>query len=144
MELVRGRPITACCDALQLSVRQRVEMFIKVCLAIEHAHQRGIVHRDVKPSNLLVGTEDGVPVPRVIDFGIAKAMEQPLIEFAVQTQTCEVLGTPRYMSPEQTGLMGIEVDHRTDIYALGVVLFELATGETPFLRETEKLVVCHS
>lgn len=139
MELVHGRPITAYCDALQLSLRQRVEMFIKVCLAIEHAHQRGIVHRDVKPSNLLVSTEDGVPVPRVIDFGIAKAMEQPLTEFAVQTQTCEVLGTPRYMSPEQTGLMGIEVDHRTDIYALGVVLFELATGETPFLRETEKL-----
>jgi hypothetical protein len=139
MELVRGCQITDYCDTRQLSLRQRVELFLKVCLAVDHAHQRGIVHRDIKPSNVMVGTEDGVPVPRVIDFGIAKAMEQPLTEFAVRTQSCEVLGTPRYMSPEQTGLAGIEVDHRTDIYALGVVLFELATGETPFLRETEKL-----
>lgn len=139
MELVRGISITQYCDSNELDLRARVELLIKVCLALEHAHQRGIVHRDVKPSNILVGTEDGVALPRVIDFGIAKATEQPLTEFPAQTQTYELLGTPRYMSPEQTGAMNLEVDRRTDIYSLGVVLYELATGQTPFLKETESL-----
>jgi WD40 repeat protein/serine/threonine protein kinase len=138
MELVRGVPITGFCDQNQLSPRQRLELFIPVCLAVQHAHQKGIIHRDIKPTNVLVTLHDGIPVPKVIDFGIAKAMVQPLTERTLFTGFAQMVGTPLYMSPEQTEMGGLDVDTRTDIYALGVVLYELLTGTTPFDRDRFK------
>ncbi len=132
MELVRGIKITDYCDQNNLSTRQRLDLFINVCQAIQHAHQKGIIHRDIKPSNVLVTLHDGVPVPKVIDFGIAKATQGELTEKTVYTQLQEFIGTPAYMSPEQAEMSGLDIDTRADIYSLGVLLYELLTGKTPF------------
>ncbi|MHC5022445.1 MAG: serine/threonine-protein kinase, partial [Planctomycetota bacterium] len=132
MELVKGIPITEYCDSNGLSARQRLELFVLVCSAVQHAHQKGIIHRDIKPSNVMVTLHDGTPVPKVIDFGIAKATNQELTQKTVFTEFRQFLGTPEYMSPEQAEMSGLDVDTRTDIYALGVLLYELLTGSTPF------------
>jgi serine/threonine protein kinase len=132
MELVRGVKLTDYCDQNKLSTKQRLELFIQVCQAIQHAHQKGIIHRDIKPSNILVTLHDGVPVPKVIDFGIAKATQQDLTDKTVYTQHKQFIGTPAYMSPEQAEMSGLDVDTRSDIYSLGVLLYELLTGRTPF------------
>lgn len=132
MELVRGVPMTQYCNQTQLTTRQRLELFIPVCQAIQHAHQKGIVHRDIKPSNILVTLHDGVPVPKVIDFGIAKAIEGRLTDGTVYTQLHQFVGTPAYMSPEQAEMTGLDIDTRSDIYSLGVLLYELLAGATPF------------
>ena len=132
MELVRGIRITEYCDQHKLSTEQRLELFIQVCHAIQHAHQKGIIHRDIKPSNILVTLHDGVPVPKVIDFGIAKATQQELTEKTLYTQLQQFIGTPAYMSPEQAEMSGLDIDTRSDIYSLGVLLYELMTGRTPF------------
>jgi WD40 repeat protein/tRNA A-37 threonylcarbamoyl transferase component Bud32 len=135
MELVRGIKITDYCDQAQLSTQERLDLFIKVCQAIQHAHQKGIIHRDIKPSNILVTLHDGVPVPKVIDFGIAKATEGRLADATVYTQLHQFIGTPAYMSPEQAEMSGLDIDTRSDIYSLGVLLYELLTGRTPFSAE---------
>jgi tRNA A-37 threonylcarbamoyl transferase component Bud32/tetratricopeptide (TPR) repeat protein len=132
MELVRGIRITDYCDQANLTTKERIDLFIKVCQAIQHAHQKGIIHRDIKPSNILVTLHDGVPVPKVIDFGIAKATEGRLTDSTVYTQLHQFIGTPAYMSPEQAEMSGLDVDTRSDIYSLGVLLYELLTGSTPF------------
>jgi hypothetical protein len=132
MELVRGVPITEYCEQNGLSFRKRLELFIQICHAVQHAHQKGIIHRDLKPSNILVATQDGAAAPKVIDFGIAKATEQGLEEHAGLTSLNQFIGTPAYMSPEQVGLGGRDVDTRSDIYSLGVILYELVTGQPPF------------
>lgn len=131
MELVRGIKITDYCDQNQLPTKERLDLFIKVCQAIQHAHQKGIIHRDIKPSNILVTLHDGVPVPKVIDFGIAKATQSQLTEKTVFTQFQHFIGTPAYISPEQAELSGLDVDTRADIYSLGVLLYELLVGQTP-------------
>jgi serine/threonine protein kinase/tetratricopeptide (TPR) repeat protein len=138
MELVRGIKLTQYCDQNKLAMSQRLELFIKVCQAIQHAHQKGIIHRDIKPSNILVTLHDGVPVPKVIDFGIAKAIEGRLTDATVYTQFHHFVGTPAYMSPEQAEMSGLDIDTRSDIYSLGVLLYELLTGQTPF--DGKKLV----
>jgi len=132
MELVRGIRITEYCDQNQLSTRERLDLFIKVCHAIQHAHQKGIIHRDIKPSNIMVTLHDGVPVPKVIDFGIAKATEGRLTDATVYTQLHQFVGTPAYISPEQAEMSGLDIDTRSDIYSLGVLLYELLIGSTPF------------
>ena len=132
MELVRGIKITDYCDQNNLSTKDRLDLFIQVCHAIQHAHQKGIIHRDIKPSNILVTLHDGVPVPKVIDFGIAKATEGRLTDATVYTQLHQFIGTPAYMSPEQAEMSGLDIDTRSDIYSLGVMLYELLTGRTPF------------
>jgi serine/threonine protein kinase len=133
MELVRGVKITAYCDQNHLEARQRLDLFIQICNAIQHAHQKGIIHRDIKPSNILVTMHDGVPVPKVIDFGIAKATGgQLLTDKTLFTAYEQFIGTPAYMSPEQAEMSGLDVDTRSDIYSLGVLLYELLTGKTPF------------
>ncbi len=132
MELVRGIRITDYCDQNNLSTRERLDLFIKICQAIQHAHQKGIIHRDIKPSNILVTLHDGVPVPKVIDFGIAKATEGRLTDATVYTQLHQFIGTPAYMSPEQAEMSGLDIDTRSDIYSLGVLLYELLAGSTPF------------
>src|SRR5688572_1298348 len=132
MELVRGIRITDYCDQANLSTKDRIELFMKVCHAIQHAHQKGIIHRDIKPSNILVTLHDGVPVPKVIDFGIAKATEGRLTDNTVYTQLHQFIGTPAYMSPEQAEMSGLDIDTRSDIYSLGVLLYELLAGRTPF------------
>ena len=116
--------------------KERLELFVPVCQAIQHAHQKGIIHRDIKPSNVLVTLDDGKPVPKVIDFGIAKAIDQRLTERTLFTQLGAIIGTPEYMSPEQAEVSGLDVDTRSDIYSLGVLLYELLTGSTPLRRET--------
>jgi len=132
MELVRGIKITDYCDQNHLNTNQRLELFVQVCHAVQHAHQKGIIHRDIKPSNILVTLHDGVPVPKVIDFGIAKATEGRLSDLTVYTELRQFIGTPAYMSPEQAEMSGLDIDTRTDIYSLGVLLYELLTGQTPF------------
>ncbi len=134
MELVNGVPINEYCDRERLSPRHRLELFVAVCRAIEHAHQKGIIHRDIKPSNVLVTLIDGEPVPKVIDFGVAKAIDQRLTERTLFTQFGALVGTPEYMSPEQADNAGTGIDTRSDVYALGVLLYELLTGTTPLGR----------
>ncbi len=136
MELVRGVTITEYCDKNRLDTPQRLELFIQVCHGLQHAHQKGIIHRDIKPSNVMVTTHDDKPVPKVIDFGIAKATNQRLTEKTLFTRYAHMIGTPAYMSPEQAQMSGLDVDTRTDIYSLGVLLYELLTGTTPFDAET--------
>jgi serine/threonine protein kinase/tetratricopeptide (TPR) repeat protein len=131
MELVRGARITDYCDEQRLRIRERLDLFTKVCLAIQHAHQKGIIHRDIKPSNILVTVHDEVPVPKVIDFGIAKAIDGRLTDSTVNTQLHQFIGTPAYMSPEQAEMSKLDVDTRSDIYSLGVLLYELLTSLTP-------------
>jgi len=132
MELVRGIKITEYCDQNQLPTKDRLDLFIKVCQAIQHAHQKGIIHRDIKPSNILVTVNDGVPVPKVIDFGIAKATQGELTDKTVFTQFQQFIGTPAYISPEQAEMSSLDIDTRADIYSLGVLLYELLVGQTPF------------
>jgi eukaryotic-like serine/threonine-protein kinase len=132
MELVRGIKITEYCDQNQLPTLERLRLFILVCRAVQHAHQKGIIHRDIKPSNILITLHDGVPVPKVIDFGIAKATQQELTDKTVFTQFQQFIGTPAYISPEQAEMSGLDIDTRADIYSLGVLLYELLVGQTPF------------
>src|SRR4051794_18855904 len=135
MELVKGIAITDYCDQARLTPRERLELFIPVCQAVQHAHQKGVIHRDLKPGNVLVTLQDGRPVPKVIDFGIAKAAGQALTDKTLFTNYAEMLGTPLYMSPEQAQISGSDVDTRSDVYSLGVLLYELLTGTTPFDRQ---------
>jgi serine/threonine protein kinase len=132
MELVKGVPITDYCDQHQLAPRDRLELFATVCQAVQHAHQKGIIHRDIKPTNVLVTLHDDNPVVKVIDFGIAKATSGQLTDKTLFTGFAQLVGTPLYMSPEQASLTGLDVDTRSDIYSLGVLLYELLTGTTPF------------
>jgi tetratricopeptide (TPR) repeat protein len=140
MELVRGIPLTEFCDRNRLSVRERLELFVGVCQAVQHAHQKGIIHRDLKPSNILVTRHDDKAVPKVIDFGVAKATGQPLTDKTLFTNFAQLIGTPLYMSPEQAGQSGLDIDTRSDIYSLGVLLYELLTGTTPFDQERLRTV----
>src|SRR5438876_11123059 len=136
MELVRGIPITQYCDENHLSADERLKLLMLVCPAIQHAHQKGIIHRDIKPSNILVTVNDGAPIPKVIDFGIAKATtDQRLTDKTLFTAFEQFIGTPAYMSPEQAAMTSLDIDTRSDIYALGVLLYELFTGKTPFDAE---------
>jgi eukaryotic-like serine/threonine-protein kinase len=135
MELVRGIPITDYCDQTQLTPRERLELFVPVCNAIQHAHLKGIIHRDVKPSNVLITLHDDRPVVKVIDFGVAKALYQSLTERTIYTRYAQMIGTPLYMSPEQAQMSGLDIDTRSDIYSLGVLLYELLTGSTPSNKE---------
>src|SRR5262245_13545892 len=138
MDLVKGVPITRYCDEHRLTPRQRLELFVPVCQAIQHAHQKGIIHRDIKPSNILVAQYDGRPVPKVIDFGVAKAAGQQLTEQTLVTGFGSVIGTLEYMSPEQAELNQLDIDTRSDIYSLGVVLYELLNGSTPLDKKRLK------
>src|SRR5262249_12713839 len=135
MELVKGVPITQYCDEHHLAPRERLELFVYVCQAVQHAHQKGIIHRDIKPSNVLVTLQDGRPLVKVIDFGIAKALSQQLTDMTLFTGFAQMIGTPLYMAPEQAALSNVDVDTRSDIYSLGVLLYELLTGTTPFSKE---------
>src|SRR5438874_5260375 len=132
MELVRGIKITEFCDEKSVPTADRLKLFTQVCQAIQHAHQKGVIHRDIKPSNILVTVNDGVPVPKIIDFGIAKATAGPLTDKTFFTAFEQFIGTPAYMSPEQAEMTGLDIDTRTDIYSLGILLYELLTGRTPF------------
>jgi serine/threonine protein kinase/formylglycine-generating enzyme required for sulfatase activity len=138
MDLVKGRPITDYCDQNQFTTQQRLELFVHVCQAVQHAHQKGIIHRDIKPTNVLVTVQDGSPLVKIIDFGIAKALGQQLTDKTLFTGFAQLLGTPLYMSPEQVALSNVDVDTRSDIYSLGVLLYELLTGTTPFDKERLK------
>ncbi len=132
MELVTGLAITDYCDREKLPLRDRIELFYQVCVGVKHAHQKGIIHRDLKPSNVMVTHYDGVPVPKIIDFGIAKAVDQSLTEKTLFTSYGNMIGTPEYMSPEQAEMSGQDIDTRADVYSLGVLMYELLTGTTPF------------
>src|SRR6202044_3220874 len=131
MELVKGVPITEFCDKNHLATEARLKLFLDVCHAIQYAHHKGVIHRDIKPSNVMVALYDGVPVVKVIDFGVAKATVQKLTEKTLFTAFGQMLGTPAYMSPEQAEMSGLDIDTRSDVYSLGVLLYELLTGTTP-------------
>ncbi len=135
MEYVRGESITSYCDRQRLSIRDRLELFIQLCDGVQHAHQKGVIHRDLKPSNVMVAIQDDHPVPRIIDFGVAKATAQPLTDRSLFTEMGMLIGTPEYMSPEQAEMTGLDVDTRSDVYALGVLLYELLIGALPFDRQ---------
>jgi len=135
MELVKGLPITEFCDTNHLTTQERLDLFISVCQAVHHAHQKGIIHRDIKPTNIMITLHDGKPAVKVIDFGIAKAVNQQLTEKTVFTRYSQMIGTPEYMSPEQAEMSGLDIDTRTDVFSLGVLLYELLTGVTPFDSE---------
>jgi serine/threonine protein kinase/Tfp pilus assembly protein PilF len=135
MELVRGMSISKYCDKNKLNTKERLDLFVQVCNAVQHAHQKGIIHRDIKPSNVMITLRDGKPVPKVIDFGIAKATSRTLTEKTLFTRYAQMIGTPAYMSPEQAEFSELDIDTRTDIYSLGVLLYELLTGATPFSEE---------
>src|SRR5262249_47158540 len=137
MELVRGVPITQYCDDNRLGLCERLQLFADVCGAVQHAHQKGVIHRDLKPSNVLVSRYDEKPVVKVIDFGIAKAVGGPLTDKTLFTEFRQMIGTPAYMSPEQAGMSDLDIDTRSDVYSLGVLMYELVTGTPPF--EPEKL-----
>ena len=132
MELVKGIPVTEYCDQHKLSTRDRLSLFTSVCSAVQHAHQKGIIHRDIKPTNVLVTMHDDKAVPKIIDFGIAKATQARLTEKTLFTEFRQMVGTPSYMSPEQAQISGLDVDTRSDIYSLGVLLYELLAGTPPF------------
>src|SRR5262245_27407626 len=132
MELVNGIHITDYCDQCRLTTRERLDLFLSVCHAVQHAHQKGVIHRDLKPSNVLVAIQDGRPTVKVIDFGVAKALNQRLSEHTLLTGLHQLIGTPLYMSPEQAEMSPLDVDTRADNYSLGVLLYELLTGTTPF------------
>jgi non-specific serine/threonine protein kinase/serine/threonine-protein kinase len=136
MEHVKGVPITEYCDRHRLTIEDRLRLFLHVCEAVQHAHQKGIIHRDIKPSNILVTIEDQEAVPKVIDFGVARAVSQPLTDRTFHTEQGQLIGTPEYMSPEQVDLSNQDVDTRTDVYSLGVVLYELVAGVLPFDPQT--------
>ena len=140
MELVKGVPITEYCDEHKLPIRERLELFIQVCQAVQHAHQKGIIHRDIKPSNVLVAKYDDQPVPKVIDFGVAKAISQKLTEKTMFTQYGQIVGTLEYMSPEQAQFNQLDVDTRSDIYSLGVLLYELTHWRNSLRRQTLTLI----
>ena len=131
MELVKGMTITDYCDVRRLTTRERLELFIAVCHAVQHAHQKGVIHRDLKPSNVLVTEQDGKPVPKIIDFGIAKALGLQLTDSTMVTMVGQPLGTAAYMSPEQAESSGMDVDTRSDIYSLGVILYSILVGSLP-------------
>jgi non-specific serine/threonine protein kinase/serine/threonine-protein kinase len=135
MEHVKGEAITTYCDRQRLTTQARLELFMQVCEGVQHAHQKGIIHRDLKPSNVLVTIQDDHPVPKIIDFGVAKATAQHLTERTLYTELGVMIGTPEYMSPEQAEMGGLDIDTRTDVYALGVILYELLTGALPFDRK---------
>src|SRR6202021_2342070 len=143
MELVHGVPITRFCDDNKLTLRERLELFVSLCQATQPAHQKGIIHRDIKPSNVLVTMYDDKPVPKVIDFGVAKAIEQRLTEKTMFTQFGALVGTFEYMSPEQAEMNAFGVATRSDIYSLGVLLYELLTGSTPLGRERLRTAALH-
>jgi len=132
MEHVPGVSITEHCDRQRLSIQERLELFMQVCDAVQHAHQKGIIHRDIKPSNVLITSEEGRAAPKVIDFGVAKALHQRLTEKTIFTEQGQLIGTPEYMSPEQAEMTAENIDTRSDIYSLGVLLYELLTGALPF------------
>ena len=136
MEYVKGVPITEYCDNQKLTIEERLDLFAQVCQAVQHAHQKGIIHRDIKPSNILVSAENDQPIPKIIDFGVAKALAQPLTERTLATEESQLLGTPEYMSPEQSDMANEDIDTRSDIYSLGVLLYVLLTGVLPFDSET--------
>ncbi len=139
MELVKGVPLTEYCDQHRLSIKDRLSLFMKICSAVQHAHQKGVIHRDIKPSNILVESYDGIAVPKMIDFGLAKATSGlQLTENTLFTGFGSVMGTPLYMAPEQATFNAMDIDTRADVYALGVLLYELLTGTTPLLRDSIK------
>jgi serine/threonine protein kinase len=135
MELIRGMPITQFCRKKKLDLREQLKLFVDVCRAVQHAHQKGIIHPDLKPANIMITLHDGQPVVKVIDFGVAKALSQKLTEHTVYTRQAQMIGTPAYMSPEQAEFSGLDMDTRSDVYSLGVLLYELLTGATPFDQE---------
>ena len=134
MELIRGVPITEFCDKQELNTRERLDLFVTLCRAVQHAHAKGVIHRDLKPSNILVSPHDDIPIVKIIDFGIAKAVGQRLTDKTIYTHLSQMIGTPLYMSPEQAQINALDVDTRSDIYSLGILLYELITGTTPFDR----------